>query len=395
MKNYEAKPITVSEYIAVINEQVKGIEVQITGEVSRVSKAVSGHVYFDLKDEKKDAVLNCVMWSQIYQTIDIEFEAGMRVVVFGSGEIYATRGTFSFKVRGIELAGEGVLLKKYEELKKRLTAEGLFEPARKRPIPEYPQRIGVVTSRTGAVINDITNNLGTFGFQVKLADARVEGPEAVMSLLDAMRLLKKEPIDVLIIARGGGSMESLQAFDNELLVREVVSYPVPVIAGIGHHKDVTLVALAADAHESTPTAAAMLLNESWQKALFDIQNFRQQIFASYKTILFRASEMLKITEYTKVFKRTVANIRDILESHTAGYVAALETIYTKIEERLKTFERVIYSNDPNRNLRIGYAIVHNNGKVVKKTMSVQKKSDITVRVSDGTIDAQVTNIHKE
>lgn len=360
------KPITVSEYIAVINDQVKDIEVQITGEVSRVTRAASGHVFFDLKDEKETAVLNCVIWNRTYQALGIEFKAGMRVVVFGSGEIYPIRGTFSFKVVGMELVGEGILLKKYEELKKKLTAEGLFEPARKRPIPEFPQRIGVVTSRTGAVINDITNNLGTYGFKVMLADARVEGPEAVMSILDAMRLLKEKPIDVLIIARGGGSMESLQAFDNELIVREIAKYPVPVIAGIGHHKDVTLAALAADAHESTPTAAAMFLNKSWQEALFAVQNFHQKIFASYKTMLFRASDVLKITKYTKVFKRTVANIRNILESHVTGYIAALETIYTKVEGRLKMFERVIYSNDPNRNLRIGYAIIHSNGKVVKK-----------------------------
>ncbi len=331
MPSHESKPITVSEYIVIINDNIGNIEVQITGEISKITRAVSGHVYFDLKDEKADAVLNCVIWRRIYQTIGLELETGMRVVVSGSGEIYAPRGMFSFKVRGMELAGEGILLKKYEELKKKLTSEGIFDLSRKRSIPEFPQQIGVITSRTGAVINDIISNLGTYGFKIKFADARVEGPEAVMSLLDAMRLLKKEPIDVLIIARGGGSLESLQAFDNELLVREVASYPVPVIAGIGHHKDVTLVALAADAHESTPTAAAILLNQSWQNAVNQIQlnihtlfsNFEQAIYSQRTTIqnnfqgmkdylgmIFKTFDIAQFS-FSKIVTRTQARISEL------------------------------------------------------------------------------------
>ena len=258
------------DFIAVLNETLREIEVSVVGEVSKASFPPSGHVYFDLKDESGDGVLHCVVWKSIYENLGIALEAGMRIVVFGSANIYAPRGDLSFKVRAMELTGEGVLKKRYEELKKKLAAEGVFAEERKRPVPEYPERIGIVTSRNGAVIHDILNNLGRFGFKVSLVDARVEGPEAAESLMDAIKKLKKVPLDVLIVARGGGSMEALQAFDNEKLVRALVDFPVPVIAAIGHHQDVPLAALAADVHVSTPTAAANLLNQSWQEASFRV-----------------------------------------------------------------------------------------------------------------------------
>ena len=262
------KPLSVLDFIGVLNETLRDIEVSVVGEVSKVSFPPSGHVYFDLKDESGDGVLHCVVWKTIYENLGIALEAGMRVVVLGSANIYAPRGELSFKVRAMELTGEGVLKKRYEELKKKLAAEGIFAEERKRAVSEYPERIGIITSRNGAVIHDILNNLGRFGFKVSLVDARVEGPEAVESLLRAIKILKQVPLDVLIVARGGGSMEALQAFDNEKLVRALVDFPVPVIAAIGHHQDVPLAALAADGHVSTPTAAANLLNRSWTEASF-------------------------------------------------------------------------------------------------------------------------------
>ena len=227
----------------------------------------------------------CIAWfgGRFMRISASQLEAGMRIVVLGSANIYAPRGDLSFKVKAMELTGEGVLKKRYEELKKKLTAEGVFAEERKRAVPEYPERIGIVTSRNGAVIHDILNNLGRFGFKVSLVDARVEGPEAVESLLGAIKKLRKVPLDVLIVARGGGSMEALQAFDNEKLVRALVDFPVPVIAAIGHHQDVPLAALAADVHVSTPTAAANLLNRSWHEASFRLVRDTDRMPRSFRT----------------------------------------------------------------------------------------------------------------
>ena len=182
---------SVSEYIEVLNVGLKQ-EVRLVGEVSQITKAVSGHVYFTVKDSKKDAVMDCVIWKFNYLQCGVKLEAGIEVVLTGHPQVYAPTGRFSFVARLIELKGEGALKKAYDELKKRLTAEGIFAPERKRAIPMLPRRIGVVTSKEGAVIHDFINNLGKFGYEVMLVDSRVEGQQAVGPLLGAIRALKED-----------------------------------------------------------------------------------------------------------------------------------------------------------------------------------------------------------
>lgn len=256
----EEKTFTVTEYIESLNFTLKEYKARILGEISEFKVASSGHVYFTIKDENGEGVLNCIMWGRTYSLCGIEFEVGMEVVVSGFPSLYAPRGSFSIICDVVELVGEGALKKAYDALKKKLENEGLFDVSKKRPIPEFVQKIGIITSREGAVIHDFLNNLGKFNFQVFLINSRVEGQEALKDLRDAIRTMRKQDIEILVIMRGGGSLESLQAFNNETLVREIASFPVPVIAGIGHDKDVPLLALAADCMVSTPTAVANLLN---------------------------------------------------------------------------------------------------------------------------------------
>lgn len=383
-----AKPLSVIAYLEVLNETLRGIDVSIVGEVSKASFPPSGHVYFDLKDEAGDGVLHCVVWRAIYENLGIRLEAGMRVVIVGSASVYAPRGELSFRVRAMELTGEGVLKKRYEELRKKLAAEGAFSEERKRAVPDYPERIGVVTSRNGAVIHDILNNLGRFGFRVFLADARVEGPEAVESLLAALRKLRTVPMDVLIIARGGGSMEALQAFDNERLVRALIDFPVPVIAAIGHHQDVPLAALAADVHVSTPTAAANFLNRSWQDAAFRLARDGERVRVSYGNALARAGRSLELSRYEerlRAMRRAAAERLAYAERRIAGTCDGLVRF---ARMRLDTAARIITANDPARNLRLGYTLVRYRGKIVKKAGSVPPGGEMEVQFSDGNISAK-------
>ena len=387
-----AKPLSVSQFIGLLNARLREIDVSIMGEVSRVSCPPSGHVYFSLKDEKVDSVIDCVVWKSQYDVLGIRLEAGMRIVAVGHADVYAPTGKLSFKARAIELTGEGVLKKRYEELKKKLAAEGVFDESRKRPIPDYPQRIGVITSKNGAVIHDILNNLGRFGFKVQLADARVEGPEAVGSLLAAIRAFRGVPIDVLVIARGGGSMEALQAFDNEALVRELVAFPVPVIAGIGHHQDVPLAALAADFHASTPTAVANLLNRSWQEATFLVGNSSERILGMYRNIVAGAKGKFDVRQYLKGLVRMCDKTTAVIGNLEMGILKNFEEHLIGAGEKLKTLERIIGANDPARNLKIGYSIVRKKGKVVRSVQGLEMGENFDLQLADGIIEGEVKKI---
>jgi exodeoxyribonuclease VII large subunit len=388
-------PISVLDFIAIVNDTLHDVEAAVVGEVSKVSFPPSGHVYFDLKDETGDGVLHCVVWKTTYGNLGIALEAGMRIVVLGSANVYAPRGDLSLLVRAMELTGEGVLKKRYEELRRKLAAEGVFSEERKRTIPEYPVRIGVVTSRNGAVIHDILNNLGRFGFKVLLADARVEGPEAVESLLAALRNLRAMPLDVLIVARGGGSMEALQAFDNEKLVRAIVAFPVPVIAAIGHHQDVPLAALAADVYVSTPTAAANLLNRSWIDATRRLERETERVASAYGGILQSADRALDPAYYTDRFLAMRSVVLRRMSYLGERAVSACDGLVRFARMRLETAGRIIAANDPARNLRLGYAIVRRHGKIVKRAEALPAGSNFNLQFSDGTVLAEVIDKNKK
>lgn len=375
----DAAPLSVLDFIALLNGTLREIEVSVVGEVSKVSFPPSGHVYFDLKDESGDGVIHCVAWKSLYESFGVALEAGMRIVVLGSPDVYAPRGDLSFKVRAVELTGEGVLKKRYEALKKKLAEEGVFSEARKRPLPAYPERVGIVTSRNGAVIHDILNNLGRFGFRVLLADARVEGPGAAQSLMDAIKKLKKIPLDVLIVARGGGSMEALQAFDNEKLVRAMMDFPVPVIAAIGHHQDVPLAALAADIHVSTPTAAANLLNQSWQEASFRVDRDGRRVSVAFQNLIARAEIALDLSYYLERMSALRVSLSENMSSAAARTIAAFDGLLRYAAMRLEGIGRVIAANDPARNLRLGYAIVRRHGRIVKSASAIPAGDEFEVQ----------------
>jgi exodeoxyribonuclease VII large subunit len=292
--------------------------------------------------------------------------------------VYPPSGRLSFVADTVELVGEGALKKAYDALKAKLEAEGVFEFARKRALPEFPQKIGVITSLKGAVIHDFENNLGKFGFKVNVCDSRVEGQVAVKDLLASMAALRDlcekggeggaPGLDALVIIRGGGSLESLQAFNNEALVRAIVDFPVPVIAGIGHDKDVPLAALAADFMTSTPTAAAHLLNRSWEDAY------------------------AKVHQLAGVFVRMQQEIK----RRFSDLDLALDTMIDRVQgritwmaEQIDYTERFIRLNDPRRQLKLGYSIVRKNGIILRSRQGLSPGDKLETELSDGTVESRV------
>ena len=387
------KIYSISEFVAFLNEDLKWMKTKIVGEVGEAKAGPTGHMYFTLKDEKDGAMLNCIMWSSKYRLFGITLEPGKKIVAFGCPSIYAPAGKLSFIADTIELAGEGDIKKQYDELKAKLTKEGLFDVVNKRPIPKYPHKIGVITSKQGAVIHDFLNNIGKFGFDIKMIDSRVEGQGAVEDLLAAIQTFRKKDLDVLIIIRGGGSMESLMPFNNELLVREVVGFPVPVLVGIGHDKDVPLVAMAADRSESTPTAVANLLNESWEQALLLLERFERKIFASYGLIFekFKAVEN-RFNISLQNFRNNLLNIKNNLKKYSQEYVLSFTLLCDKTKQKLQNIEKVVNLNNPERNLKLGYSIATSNGKIIRKTNEVKVGQSLEVKVSDGIISSEIKNI---
>jgi exodeoxyribonuclease VII large subunit len=252
---------TVSELIRAVNELLdQGFAgIRVEGEVTNLSRSGRGHLYFSLKDEA--ASVDCVMWSSRAARLRFEVEDGLAVVTTGSLTIYPQRGRFQLVVEELEPQGLGALQLAFEQLKRRLDAEGLFAPERKRPIPALPNRVGIVTSLSAAALHDMLRVLLRFPhLEVIVAPAAVQGSGAAAEIASALeRLAGSGLVDVVIVGRGGGSLEDLWAFNEEPVARAIAASPVPVISGVGHEVDFTIADFVADVRATTPTQAAELV----------------------------------------------------------------------------------------------------------------------------------------
>lgn len=367
-ENISKNTVTVSEYINYLNNEFKRFRGRVLGEVSQVKLATSGHVYFTLKDKSGESSLECVVWSSKYRLSGVNLQVGMEVILTGAPNVYPARGSLSFVADTIELVGEGALKKAYDDLKRRLTMEGIFAPEKKRALPEFPKTIGVITSEKGAVIHDFMNNLGHFGFEIVFIDSKVEGIAATEDILQAVRTLRNKPIDVLVMIRGGGSLESLQAYNNETLVREIASFPVPVIAGIGHDQDVPLMALAADAMCSTPTATAVLLTKPWLEAKMKVRRL--------------VSSLMRVkAEIEKMKSRFDLTISQLIERVRRGMMEAGRIV--------QLAEATVKANNPRRQLSLGYAIARIGGNIIRSVADIRPDDEITIELSDGEAKAKI------
>ncbi len=415
----EQPPQSVDRYLDGLNASLRRQPSRIIGEVMGLQLYPGrSYLFFSLKDKDSGAVLKCMMWKTDYSLSGVELQEGLEVIVTGVPEIYKPSGSLTFKPKTVELVGEGALKMAYDKLRKALELEGLFAEAKKRALPEFPTTIGVVTSRDGAVIHDFMTNLQRSGYKILLIHSRVEGQLATAELLASIRTFRSKPIDVLVVIRGGGSLESLLPFNNEALVRELATFPVPVIAGIGHDKDVPLAALVADMMASTPTAVTALLNASWQAARHSVRLSENRLLGAFRTALLHAQgEILELQSDVRDGFRSVFDSFEEMERAVAGGMASVRNAILQAKKdadrllvdamrdmragilryRQETalYEGTLSANDPMRQLRLGYSIVRSGGKVLRNAKDAKVGGDVEIRLADGTLETKIITISKE
>jgi exodeoxyribonuclease VII large subunit len=376
--------ISVSLYLDKLNSTLNQERARIVGEVSGVQMYEGrSYLYFNIKDTKDQSTLKCFMWKRDYSLSGVPLKDGLEVIVTAYPSVYKPNGGLTMQIEAVELVGEGALKMAYDQLKAKLDKEGLFALSKKREIPMYPHKIGVITSKSGAVINDFLTNIGKFGYEILFVDSKVEGVDAIKDLLNAIETLKKADIDVLVIMRGGGSLESFQAFNNEVLVRAVASFPVPVLTGIGHDKDEPLVSMVSDKNVSTPTAVANLLNSTWNEALSLVQLGEERIFSKFQAVLREKQSAVEnsIVHMESSIKRVSDKVSNIGIEIVRGFSKMLENS----SEFLLQSKKMLDISNPERQLAYGYSIVKVGSKIVKSVKDVKSGEEMDISVKDGII----------
>jgi len=433
----EEAVFSVSEFLDYINALVGTRRIFVRGEVTGAKPHQTGF-YFSLKDKDDGSIMECYMNPFAYRGLGFLVDDGMEIKISGFPNIYKARGRFSFKVESIELTGEGSLKKAYELLKQKLQDEGLF--SRKRSIPEFISSVGIITSKTGAVIDDFRKNLLPLGIKLHFYDSRVEGIRAVSTILNGIKWfnINMPDLDTLVIVRGGGSLEDLQAFNNELVARAVFSSSIPTICGIGHDKDIPIVSLVGDVMTSTPSIAAVVINNSWNRLTKHIPLFEISLWNSYsimtETLIKRVSGGSEIilrsfeqilnkysarTEFlfskiSSAFKQIFVSLQHTEQNIIKG-ARMLERRIMEIQKEIMRISKILYEKtsrslentkniitkaealisamSPERNLRLGYSIVKNsNGAIVRNAQDLKRGEIVVTRVNFGEFTSEVRDV---
>jgi exodeoxyribonuclease VII large subunit len=367
-------------------------DVWVQGEISNLSRPASGHVYFTLKDSS--AALKCVMWKTSASRLGIALQDGMEVEVHGRIGIYEVSGQYQLYADQIRPLGEGALYQEFLRLKSMLEAEGLFAPERKRPIPVFPHRIGIVTSATGAALRDMLNILGRRLPLVEIifAPSPVQGIEAPPALVHAIQSLVLQSPDVILLARGGGSIEDLWAFNDERVVRAVAMSEVPIICGVGHETDFTLSDFAADLRAPTPTAAAELATQITLLDLSaELQVYRTRLSSSIlkliteqKTVL---SSLIAQLRYASPERRIQSELQRVDELGRRAHSSLTYRVQLQ-STHVKGMQKRLAALNPLAVLARGYAVLtrKHDGSVVSRV--AQASGAMNVRVSDGEFEVE-------
>lgn len=370
-------------------------DVWVQGEISNLSRPSSGHIYFTLKDSS--AALRCVMWRTDARRLRMSLQDGLAIEVHGKIGLYEIGGQYQLYADQIQPVGEGALFQEFLCLKALLEAEGLFDPARKRPIPPLPRRIGIVTSPTGAALRDMLQTLRRRLplAEVILAPAPVQGTEAAPALAAALSDLNRlaQP-DVILLARGGGSIEDLWAFNDENLVRAVAASKAPVITGVGHETDFTLADFAADLRAPTPTAAAELATPvsraDLQAGLAGLKVRLGTALTARVAVRQREVEALAARLRFVSPERRILSDRQQLDEITRRALSATTHRLRLEQERLNGLNQRLCALNPLAVLGRGFAVVsHTDGSLVRQTAQVKTGETLRVRVSDGEFGVEV------
>lgn len=380
------------------NDELLGLPMVVQGELSNVKVASSGHVYFTLKDEKSS--ISAIMWSSTKKSLSFAMESGLEVLATGQLQVYMQNGSYSLICKKLMPAGWGALQLKLEALKQKLYEEGLFDEGRKQLLPPYPRRIGIITAKTGAVIHDM---LRVFrrkypGVSILLYPVAVQGKDAAPQMLKAIQEFNREDyaLDLIVLARGGGSFEDLFCFNDEALVRGVADSDVPIITGIGHEPDFSLCDAAADAFASTPTAAAEKSVPDRDELLGLFEKLKGHLAAMLEKQTLMAEKHLDelIEALPNTLLSTLGEMQhDILMNQTAlchGIEQALQKTTHLIEQAASQLDNL----SPLKTLSRGYAIVSDNEtrQAVSSIQQLQKNMILRTQLSDGQFTSQINEV---
>lgn len=365
----EGTVLQVSDFIAVLNQTLEFAypSVTIEGELSELRVSKGRWLYFKLKDDH--ATLNC--FGTIYM-LPGPLEDGMLIRIVGSPKMHLNYG-FSFNVQNIQVAGEGSLKKAQDLLMKKLQAEGLFDPERKRPLPVLPQKIGLITSKGSAAESDFIKIVGERwgGLEIIRRDTLVQGidsPNQVVAAIQEFNQLASQP-DILVIIRGGGGQDDLASFSDERVVRAVSASRIPTLVGIGHEIDISLAELAADQRASTPTNAAQILVPDRRYVIGEVNG---------------------LTELAG--ERLLADIGSLKEAVNDSVVSLVEKIHQRLEQiksELASSLKILHAYDPKNILKRGYAIIRSGETVVKNIAQLKKNTQVTIELTDGQKQATI------
>ena len=433
---------TLTKYLKMKFDKDPYLErVYLTGQVSNFRKRPT-HQYFSLKDDH--AVIQATIWSGIYQKLGFDLEEGMKINVIGRVQVYEPSGSYSIIIEKAEPDGVGALAIQFEQLKKKLTEEGLFQERFKQPLPQFSKRIGVVTSRSGAVIRDIITTVSRRfpGVDILLYPTKVQGDGAAEEIArNIARANQREDLDVLIIGRGGGSIEDLWAFNEEIVVRAIFESRLPIISSVGHETDVTLADFVADRRAATPTAAAELATPVTKLDLLThLQNQEKRMATAVQNVLSRKKEALKKCSQSVIFRQPerlydgylqrldqlqlrlkqslrtrISDNNQLVQARTHQLVQLSPvTKIQRYQDRLGQLDKLLHSQmalvydakvaevkrlseallmlDTSRIVARGYAIVKKEESVVDSVESLKKKDQVTLLMRDGQVELEVKDV---
>ncbi len=389
------KVFSVSEFVSEINALL-AFPVAIEGEVSGFSVNQGKWVFFDLKDEKEEAIVPCFM---VAWNLKVQIEDGMRVRVYGSPRVHPKSGKFSVTVERVEPVGEGALKRAYELMRKKLESEGLFALERKRAIPRFPEHIGLIASRESAACGDfirILNNRWS-GATVHLYHSQVQGEAARAQITEAINYFSSPEapqVDVLVIIRGGGSLEDLQAFNSEDVARAIFASRVPTVVGVGHERDETIADYVADLRASTPSNAAERVVPDKREMRAAVESLADRTGSLYQALL--VDHQHRIVMSVNAIFRVLAgqtdrfdNLMSVLNVHLGRFGDRLVHYKSAVD----LLSRTVANLNPERLLSRGYAIVRSGGRIVKDATYLKKGDNMNIRLSKGSIDATAESIN--
>ena len=395
------RPLSVWELTAQIKDLLESAfpEVWVAGEISNFARPQSGHCYLTLKDDR--AQMRAVMWRGAAVRVKFDMQDGLEVICRGHLDLYAPRGSYQLVIEDILPRGMGALELALRQLREKLAREGLFDPARKRPLPAFVRRVAVVTSPTGAAIRDFLQVLGRRwrGTDVLIVPVRVQGDGAAAEIAAAIETVNQftSPVDCLVVTRGGGSMEDLWAFNEEPVVRAIAASKIPVISAVGHEIDVTLSDLAADVRALTPSEAAELIAPSAEELVAQLRQVEQRMASALRWRATSARSRLDTVTRHAIFRRPHQRIFELsrrLDELDARLLRAVRGLVVTARQKTATAAGQLESLSPLAVLGRGYSLTQRtaDGHVIRHAAELSPGEQITTRFADGRAVSRVEQV---